>query len=1130
MSEFEVLDPIAHLRNQLKVLLLRCGLTLRRFAETAIVGNGIPRDFWMKRNRPGPQRTRSLAYAIDVWRALVDLERALRDSNPSEATQLSSTLKALTDHVAMRIDEAERFADEFDGHDGTAALLLSDDILGTFSISAAASVLRAECVSERFEHTPSYVAGHVLFAELKRARQRAGAHAGSALTERAPRLGLVVDAVDAVLDFTDHLELRRKTFLGIARDLSRLNAITAALDLVNKGQAAESDIPECQLVAARRAIARVICAKLLTNFHQAQCLICATRTLFQNWAQAVGYFVAQPGNRWPRAWGDAPEQIDTSTHPLRTLVEILKRTTMLPSSDECLNAVTAACGADGKPDPGAQPTSPDPYGLESAKERLENQDFIRQKADRFARRASDLTGGIFDSLGKALDHGQWSDVKNVDKNQRALVELHRRWGPPAFPRKALHQKQKVRQVLQRLRFDDLQVHTGPMLGHLSRLRFLGQLFVEHARSLRAHKNRIHSDDRDGDRARIVERFKRFVRHYVSDTDLECVQEVDFAGLLKVLGKSEAGKSTLDWWKQHHNAYLYNPDLNKESWIALRDQSRDAVSGFIRNVEQAIRPTAEQPTAELFADAFRWAADGGDSQGNPGVAASFKASADRIRRYLAEHVSWCSHHAKELLLERTKGGEEYVDPIEIAAGLFLSARMNEPWSEELEIAALRALEETQRRDGGFHVYAPLTQNSGLLYYAPSVQTIGFVFEYLAMTTKRFTEPMAAARLSRWEAFILRAGRFVVESAVRGDPDRDELTGWHSDHHPEPERIDVRVTVQSIRALRGLEVLLERLANRHALAGVKVEYPGSSIAPSDLLPLDCERKEESFAILAHQIIDYVRHHKEPDRVIRSTKPDDPGPHKTLLLYGPPGTGKTTALELIARELDWPVATIGLSAFLADGYDRVGRTAENVFRRLGFVSRCVVVFDEFDAVVPRRAIATNSQLTAAMLPLLSALQGWARINDCLIAFTTNYVERMDPAARRSGRIDKDICICYADYVSRLLVWADYRAVAGNNLHWIASESAASLREFLIRSVWQPPGEFTKLMKKRAAKSLAVRSQDYYGDSGQLIDDDLAREELKRLQAAIGDTIQAEFLANNPGFQALFSNLNDAPNPNSK
>ena len=136
----------------------------------------------------------------------------------------------------------------------------------------------------------------------------------------------------------------------------------------------------------------------------------------------------------------------------------------------------------------------------------------------------------------------------------------------------------------------------------------------------------------------------------------------------------------------------------------------------------------------------------------------------------------------------------------------------------------------------------------------------------------------------------------------------------------------------------------------------------------------------------------------------------PKKTqcaVMLTGPPGTRKTTLVEVIAELLRWPLVTVPASAIFEAGFDAMEARASEVFRRLNYLSGCVIFFDEFeeffrdrgpgDSPVHDRTIAAFT--TSAMLPRLQELHDEGR---CLIFLATNDEDKIDPAIKRPGRYD--------------------------------------------------------------------------------------------------------------------------------
>ncbi len=123
--------------------------------------------------------------------------------------------------------------------------------------------------------------------------------------------------------------------------------------------------------------------------------------------------------------------------------------------------------------------------------------------------------------------------------------------------------------------------------------------------------------------------------------------------------------------------------------------------------------------------------------------------------------------------------------------------------------------------------------------------------------------------------------------------------------------------------------------------------------------------------------------------------------VIFCGPPGCGKTMAAEVIAFELDRPLAIVRLDALVSSF---LGETATNLRKIFEFIAQheLVVLFDEFDAIGKSRSDTTDHgelrRVVNAVLQMMDAYQG----NSLLLA-ATNYEQTLDTAIWR--RFDEAI-----------------------------------------------------------------------------------------------------------------------------
>lgn len=117
--------------------------------------------------------------------------------------------------------------------------------------------------------------------------------------------------------------------------------------------------------------------------------------------------------------------------------------------------------------------------------------------------------------------------------------------------------------------------------------------------------------------------------------------------------------------------------------------------------------------------------------------------------------------------------------------------------------------------------------------------------------------------------------------------------------------------------------------------------------------------------------------------------------VLFFGPPGCGKTLAAEVIACELDLPLAIVRLDALVSSF---LGETAANLRKTFDFIAQypLVALFDEFDALGKERADNNEHgelrRVVNAVLQMMDAYRGKS-----LIIAATNHEQILDSAIWR-------------------------------------------------------------------------------------------------------------------------------------
>ena len=157
---------------------------------------------------------------------------------------------------------------------------------------------------------------------------------------------------------------------------------------------------------------------------------------------------------------------------------------------------------------------------------------------------------------------------------------------------------------------------------------------------------------------------------------------------------------------------------------------------------------------------------------------------------------------------------------------------------------------------------------------------------------------------------------------------------------------------------------------------------------------------------------------------------------LFYGPPGTGKTSLCVAVAGHLGLSVYLLNLNSNNVDD-----DSLEILFDLLP--KRCVILLEDVDtATVARTRDNGNAVVDSetgesapadkrvSLSSLLNVIDGVAANEGRILIMTTNYVEKLDPALKRPGRIDMCVKFGYCDKDAlRNLFDSMYRDVGHGN-----------------------------------------------------------------------------------------------------
>ncbi|VDM18607.1 unnamed protein product [Hydatigera taeniaeformis] len=142
---------------------------------------------------------------------------------------------------------------------------------------------------------------------------------------------------------------------------------------------------------------------------------------------------------------------------------------------------------------------------------------------------------------------------------------------------------------------------------------------------------------------------------------------------------------------------------------------------------------------------------------------------------------------------------------------------------------------------------------------------------------------------------------------------------------------------------------------------------------------------------------------------------------LLYGPPGCGKSSFITALAGHLEYNICVLNLN--------ELGMSADRLDHLLTHAPlQSIILLEDIDAAVPNReesislaqryGRAYEGMQGLTMSGLLNALDGVASTDGRILFMTTNYVDHLDPALVRPGRVDfkAEVGLCTEDQLARM------------------------------------------------------------------------------------------------------------------
>lgn len=131
--------------------------------------------------------------------------------------------------------------------------------------------------------------------------------------------------------------------------------------------------------------------------------------------------------------------------------------------------------------------------------------------------------------------------------------------------------------------------------------------------------------------------------------------------------------------------------------------------------------------------------------------------------------------------------------------------------------------------------------------------------------------------------------------------------------------------------------------------------------------------------------------------------------VLLYGPSGCGKTLIASALANESKFNFLSVKGPEILSKYIGNSEQNVRDLFQKAQKAKPCIIFFDEFDSLAPKRGHDSTGVTDRVVNQLLTQLDGIEHLDGVYLLAATSRPDLIDQALLRPGRIDSFLFIDY-------------------------------------------------------------------------------------------------------------------------
>lgn len=265
----------------------------------------------------------------------------------------------------------------------------------------------------------------------------------------------------------------------------------------------------------------------------------------------------------------------------------------------------------------------------------------------------------------------------------------------------------------------------------------------------------------------------------------------------------------------------------------------------------------------------------------------------------------------------------------------------------------------------------------------------------------------------------------------------------------------------------------------------------------------------------------------------------PPRGFLLHGPPGCGKTLLAHAVAGELAVPLLKVAAPELVAGVSGESEARIRELFDQAIAIAPCVLFLDEIDAVAPHRATAQREmerRIVAQLLSCLDDLSAKDNGDRVLVIGATNRPDSLDPALRRAGRFDREVCLGIPDKEARAKILAVHTekvalapnvslsAIASLTPGFVGADLVALIREAAMAAVDRifedintsvPAIGISKPLEISEIDSQVDKEVPAFENSGNLVDDSSTVEPTTSVEDTVSSISKIQSENSNVGLE---------------